>query len=92
MALPAQTYFNLTYVDPVTGQRTQCSTNCSLTDDPSVTYQDFEVNDDTLASGVRIEISSWYGAGGGLAGVEVFQRGNSCFSLKGIVINSKTTY
>ncbi|KAI8138683.1 cortical protein marker for cell polarity-domain-containing protein [Fennellomyces sp. T-0311] len=73
LSLPSNTPFNLSYIDPVTQKRTQCSTNCSLTDDPAILYQDFQVRDSTLSYGIRIEVSSWYGAGGGLSSVEIFQ-------------------
>ncbi|KAI9245222.1 cortical protein marker for cell polarity-domain-containing protein [Phascolomyces articulosus] len=73
VSIPSNTVFNLSYIDPITKKRSQCSTDCALTDDPSVEYQDFQIRDTTLSSGIRIDVSSWYGAGGGLSSVEIFQ-------------------
>ncbi|KAI7858383.1 cortical protein marker for cell polarity-domain-containing protein [Circinella umbellata] len=73
VSIPSNTVFNLSYIDPITKRRSQCSTDCSLSDDPSIEYQDFQIRDTTLSSGIRIDVSSWYGSGGGLSAVEIFQ-------------------
>ncbi|KAL9548227.1 hypothetical protein MBANPS3_005789 [Mucor bainieri] len=70
LALGLNEYYNLSYVDPITQQTTQCSTECILSND---TYQDFTVLDPMTSSGVRININSWYGRGGGLGYVQIFQ-------------------
>ncbi|KAI8093794.1 cortical protein marker for cell polarity-domain-containing protein [Halteromyces radiatus] len=66
-------YLNLSYVDPSTGQRRFCTNNCSLSNDPTVQFQDFLVINPNMTTGVRIDISSWYGLGGGLSSVEIYQ-------------------
>lgn len=76
LALGLNEYYNLSYVDPVTQQTVQCSTDCILSND---TYQDFTVLDAMKSSGVRININSWYGQGGGLGFVQIFQSGMSFF-------------
>ncbi|KAI8384432.1 cortical protein marker for cell polarity-domain-containing protein [Radiomyces spectabilis] len=74
LILPSNTYLNLSYIDPTTKQTMFCSTNCMLTNDPSVEYQDFQVRDASAqATSARIVISSWYGLGAGLSKVEIFQ-------------------
>ncbi|KAI9310813.1 cortical protein marker for cell polarity-domain-containing protein [Dichotomocladium elegans] len=74
LSLPSQDHFNLSYIDPVTKKRTTCSTNCSLSSDPSIKYQDFLViGSSLLSAGITIDVQSWYGQGGGLNAVEVFQ-------------------
>ncbi|KAI8642326.1 cortical protein marker for cell polarity-domain-containing protein [Parasitella parasitica] len=70
LALGSNEYFNLSFVDPVSQQVVQCSTNCILSND---TFQDFTVVGSMKSSGIRININSWYGDGGGLGYVQVFQ-------------------
>jgi hypothetical protein len=65
----------LSYVDLVTQQTIQCSENCTLSNDTA--YQDFTVVDTLSVSGIRININSWFGAGGGLGYVQIFQSGIS---------------
>lgn len=50
-----------------------CINNCTLSNDPSVTYQDFRILDTFMTTGIAIDIKSWYGVGGGLSFVQVFQ-------------------
>ncbi|CAO3593495.1 unnamed protein product [Absidia cylindrospora] len=73
LSLTNNHYFNLTYVDPITGDRLFCTNNCSMSDDPSIQFQEFLVINPSITSGIRIEISSWYGLGGGLSSVEIYQ-------------------
>ncbi|KAI8878452.1 hypothetical protein K501DRAFT_31212 [Backusella circina FSU 941] len=68
----ANPYFNLSFVDPVTGQRNTCSNNCSLANTNA--SQDFIVMDtDVSAGGIAIDILTYYGNGGGLSLVEMYQ-------------------
>lgn len=55
---------------------TTCSEKCILSNDPTIPYQDFTVTNNMTASGIRINIESWFGTGGGLGGVEIFSSGN----------------
>ena len=89
VSIPSNTVFNLSYIDPITKRRSQCSTDCSLSDDPGVEYQDFQIRDTTLSSGIRIDVSSWYGSGGGLSAVEIFQSGKVFFIKGGKGIRKK---
>ncbi|KAF7730690.1 hypothetical protein EC973_001639 [Apophysomyces ossiformis] len=73
IGMPSNVNLNLSYFDPISANTMTCSTNCTLSDDPSIAYQDFKVLDPKMHSGLRISISSWYGAGGGLNSVEIFQ-------------------
>jgi hypothetical protein len=74
-AFPIQGILELLYTDPVTGQNATCSNQCPLSNDPSVKYQDFHFVNVIGMSGFRIDISDWYGSGGGLDGIELFQDG-----------------
>ncbi|KAG2219729.1 hypothetical protein INT45_007768 [Circinella minor] len=74
IALGTNEYFELSYIDPTTQQVTTCTTDCELSNDPNIEYQDFTVlNSEIASSGIRIQIDSWYGQGGGLSNVQVFQ-------------------
>lgn len=70
LALGLNEYFNLSYVDPVTQQTMTCSEDCTLS---NATYQDFTVLNPLSSTGVRININSWFGSGGGLGFVQIFQ-------------------
>ncbi|KAK4629455.1 Squalestatin S1 biosynthesis cluster protein L1 [Fulvia fulva] len=63
---------NMTYVDPVTGQNMTCDQKCPLPENNS-TAQDFHFVNSVGVSKFQIEINEWYGAGGGLSGIELFQ-------------------
>jgi len=63
-----------TYLDPTTGENNSCSASCPLPDN-NATSQDFHFAVPTGMNGFRIDISAWYGDGGGLSGIELFQDG-----------------
>ncbi|KAF1796574.1 cortical protein marker for cell polarity-domain-containing protein [Mucor lusitanicus] len=67
------TTYQLVYLDPDTNLTRTCSTNCSLSKDTNVLYQDFRITNISLTNGIAIDIHSWYGVSGGLASVKVFQ-------------------
>jgi hypothetical protein len=74
-AIPDNGILNLTYTDPTSGQQRYCDARCPLPQN-NQTEQDFHF----VASGVgmkgyKIDISEWYGRGGGLDGIELFQDG-----------------
>jgi len=64
---------NFTYTDPSTGQTRACDATCPLSNDTTLLYQDFEFVNVIGMNGFTIFISDWYGDGGGLSGVELFQ-------------------
>ena len=75
-ALPIDGIMNFTYTDPDTGEEgLYCDAQCPLTANTSVEYQDFRFHNVVGMNAFRIDISAWYGAGGGLNGVELFQNG-----------------
>ncbi|KAG0193568.1 hypothetical protein DFQ28_004460 [Apophysomyces sp. BC1034] len=73
VALGSNHYFDLSYVDPSTQQTIQCSGSCVLSNSTTIAYQDFTVLHPISTNALRIYIDSWYGAGGGLSSVEIFQ-------------------
>lgn len=75
-ALPLNGIMNFTYTDPDTGEEGLfCDARCPLTANTSVPYQDFRFYNTVGMSAFRIDISAWYGAGGGFDGIELFQNG-----------------
>ncbi|KAI1315068.1 hypothetical protein EDD11_001361 [Mortierella claussenii] len=77
MAQPSNQLLNLSFIDPLTHLVQYC-TVCTLlprTISTSVHqgYQDFLVMDSTLLQAVQIDVLSWYGRGGGLGGIEIYQ-------------------
>ncbi|KAF7731991.1 hypothetical protein EC973_007096 [Apophysomyces ossiformis] len=81
IAMGSNEYFQLSYIDPITQQITMCSENCTLSNDEQIAYQDFTVMNPITTSGVRIYINSWYGAGGGLGNVQIFQSAQGQYSV-----------
>ena len=63
---------NLTYVDPTTGQNASCVNQCPMPQNNN-TYQDFHFSPPVGMDMFRIYITDWYGPGGGLSGIEMFQ-------------------
>lgn len=72
-ASPINGIMNFTYIDPVTGQNASCTSECPLSSNASILYQDFHFVNVIGMNGFQIDISAWYGSGGGLAGIELFQ-------------------
>lgn len=77
-AFPINGIMNLTYIDPVTNQKTPCDASgarCPLSNNASLEYQDFTFVNNVGMSAFQIDVSDWYGNGGGLDGIELFQDG-----------------
>lgn len=75
-ASPDGGIMNLTYTDPSSGKERVCDARCPLSDDPAVEYQDFRFVNVVGMNGFQIDVSDWYGKGGGLNGIELFQNGD----------------
>ncbi|KAF5239781.1 hypothetical protein FANTH_9821 [Fusarium anthophilum] len=71
LAYPINGIMNLTYVDPESGNNVTCTSECPLRDDED--YQDFTFVNRVGMNKFRIAISDWYGSGGGLESIELFQ-------------------
>ncbi|KAL8723250.1 MAG: hypothetical protein Q9225_000440 [Loekoesia sp. 1 TL-2023] len=75
-AIPINGIMNMTYMDPVTNKKTPCDASgarCPLSNNASLQYQDFTFVNNVGMSAFQIDISDWYGDGGGLNGIELFQ-------------------
>lgn len=72
-AQPNNGIMNFTYIDPETGKNMSCTNSCPLSDDPSVEFQDFRFVNTIGMNAFRIDITGWYGQGGGLDSIELYQ-------------------
>ncbi|KAG5917384.1 hypothetical protein E4U42_007258 [Claviceps africana] len=99
LAFPLNGIMNLTYVDPSTGKNATCTSECPLSNDPSLKYQDFHFVNRVGMNSFQIAISEWHGAGAGLSGIELFQDDIFTYAIsnfnepscKGISFPSKAT-
>ena len=73
-AFPSNGIMNFTYFDG-SGQHF-CDSQCPLLQG-NTSYQDFYFVNSVGMNGWRIDVSDWYGNGGGLDGIELFQNGRS---------------
>ncbi|KAI0889893.1 cortical protein marker for cell polarity-domain-containing protein [Annulohypoxylon maeteangense] len=80
-AQPINGIMNFTYIDPATQQNLTCTSECPLSDDPSVKFQDFHFVNRIGMNAFSIDVSAWYGNGGGLNGVELFQDDIFAFAI-----------
>lgn len=72
-ALPINGIMNFTYIDPATGRNSSCTNECPLSDDTSIPFQDFHFVNTIGMDAFRVDISAFYGSGGGLNGIELFE-------------------
>ena len=82
LAFPLNGIMNFTYVDPGSGEKRSCTSECPLSDDPSVEFQDFQFVNNVGMNHFQLAISEWYGAGAGLDGIELFQDSISSYAIK----------
>lgn len=72
-ALPLNGIMNFTYIDPASGENRSCTSECPLSNDANVEFQDFEFVNTVGMNEFRLDISAWYGSGGGLNGIELYE-------------------
>lgn len=72
-AFPMNGIMNLTYTDPATNASMNCDAWCPLS--ATAEFQDFFFVNEVGMNSIRLDILEFYGAGGGLAGIELFQDG-----------------
>jgi hypothetical protein len=71
VAYPIDGIMNLTYVDPDSGNNVTCTSECPLREGDD--YQDFTFVNRVGMNRFRLAVSEWYGKGGGLESIELFQ-------------------
>jgi hypothetical protein len=72
--IPDNTVQQLSFVNPATGQ-TQTCTNCPLSVDATVPYQDFTFQNALDITGVQVTLSAFQGAGAGLHLFQILSSG-----------------
>lgn len=72
-AFPINGIMNLTYVNPINNETNHCTSECPLSKESKELYQDFHFVNVIGMNAIQIDISDWYGDGGGLTGIELFQ-------------------
>lgn len=72
-AQPNNGIMNFTYIDPETGSNMTCTNQCPLSNNSSVKFQDFHFVNQIGMNAFRLDISAWYGQGGGLDSLELYQ-------------------
>ncbi|KAI1107823.1 cortical protein marker for cell polarity-domain-containing protein [Jackrogersella minutella] len=80
-AQPINGIMNFTYIDPATKQNLTCTSECPLSNDPSVKFQDFHFVNTIGMNAFRIDVSAWYGSGGGLDGIQLLQDDIFAFAI-----------
>ncbi|CAD0096164.1 unnamed protein product [Aureobasidium vineae] len=78
-AFPINGIMNFTYTDE-SGSLASCTADCPLPQG-NTSYQDFHFVNSVGMNDFRIDISAWYGAGGGLSGIELFQDDIYAFAI-----------
>lgn len=73
-ALPNGGIMNFTYTDPKSGEEALCDSQCPLSSTSSI-KQEFRFVNSVGMNSFQIDVSDWYGNGGGLNGIELFQNG-----------------
>jgi len=82
-ALPINGIMNFTYIDPKTGDRAFCDARCPLAPaNASQPFQDFLFVNLVGMDSFRIDISDFYGDGGGLDGIELFQNDIFAYAIE----------
>ncbi|KAF8433112.1 cortical protein marker for cell polarity-domain-containing protein [Boletus edulis BED1] len=82
-SIPDNTVQSLTYVDPSTGQNTTCTSNCPLSTDPSILYQDFIFTAPVTLTGVQVTLSEWKGNAPGLHILQLLSSGAFASAISG---------
>lgn len=80
-ALPNTGIMNFTYTDPGTGKAAFCDATCPLAQNTSLLYQDFHFVNRIGMDSFRIDVSAWYGQGGALRGIELFQNDTFVYAI-----------
>ncbi|KAK9760006.1 hypothetical protein K7432_016406, partial [Basidiobolus ranarum] len=76
LSIPGNLVLPLSYYNSTTQKTVACSEECPLDQEPSLPFAEFRIIQTTspiTLSGINIEILSWYGAGGGLGKVQLYQ-------------------
>ncbi|MBW0472681.1 hypothetical protein O181_012396 [Austropuccinia psidii MF-1] len=84
ISLPNNQILNLTFLNPVTKQIDSCQTNCTLSRDLKIGYQDFLFPLNTIITGIQFIINSKYGNSAGLHLVQLLSPGNIAYAVQNL--------
>ena len=70
-----QSILRFNYTDPDTKKLAECDQTCPLSNRTDILYQDFTFVNSVGMNSFQIDISDWWGEGGGLDGIELFEDG-----------------
>jgi hypothetical protein len=73
--IPDNTVQQLHFVDPATRKTQTCTTDCPLSIDATIPYQDFTFDEAVSITGVQVTLSAWQGAGLGLHLFQILSSG-----------------
>ena len=90
-SIPDNAVQQLHYVNPATGENQTCTTNCPLSTQSTILYQDFTFDNPVNLTGIQITLTEWTGSGAGLHLLQLLssgafasavgnQNGLSCFA------------
>jgi len=83
-ALPNTGIMNFTYTDPATGEQAYCDATCPLAQNSSLSYQDFYFVNSVGMNSFRLDVSDWYGQGGALKGIELYQNDTFIYAIESV--------
>ncbi|KAK1143907.1 hypothetical protein N8T08_006022 [Aspergillus melleus] len=72
-ALPDNGIMNLTYTEPGSHDKKYCDSVCPLSSNSTEKYREFHFVNGVGMRGFQIEVFEWYGDGGGLNGIQVYE-------------------
>lgn len=90
-ALPNTGIMNFTFTDPTTGEQAYCDATCPLAQNSSLPYQDFYFVNTIGMNSFRLDVSDWYGQGGALEGIRLYQNDTFVYAIEAVEPSSCLT-
>ncbi|WAQ90560.1 hypothetical protein PtA15_12A550 [Puccinia triticina] len=81
VSLPDDQVLNLTFINPITNQLDSCTTNCTLSRDLNIPFQDYLFPPNTAVNGVQLVITSKFGNVAGLHLLQLLSQGNTAYAV-----------
>ncbi|KAI8447019.1 cortical protein marker for cell polarity-domain-containing protein [Phakopsora pachyrhizi] len=83
VSLPDNQILEFSFLNPVTNRLDRCQSNCTLSRDLKIDYQDFVLSKPVSLSGIQLVITSKYGRAAGLNLLQVLSSGNTAYAVGG---------
>ncbi|KAH9445488.1 hypothetical protein MJO28_012667 [Puccinia striiformis f. sp. tritici] len=81
VSLPDNQVLNLTFINPITNQLDSCTSNCTLSRDLNLSYQDYLFPPNLAVSGIQLVITSKFGKVAGLHLLQLLSQGNTAYAV-----------